>query len=264
MSLIHHLIRGPATRPVVFVHGFGCGLTDWNAQVVHLSSRYQTVSVDLRGHGNTPGSPADCSVERYGADVAELMRALSLPQAVFVGHSMGCRVVTEAALQAPEIAAGVVLVDGSQFAPAMAATLRSTFAQPDGFNGMVTGMFRDMFHAKADKAVAAAVAARVQRLPRAVGEKMMLDMQRYDTHRLTASLGCLRVPVMAIQTTFSNEKRERKSLQAGQTTPYLDMVRRAIPTVRVEVIPDTGHFPQLEEPEQTNALLDEFLTSVFA
>jgi pimeloyl-ACP methyl ester carboxylesterase len=264
MPLIHHVIAGAASRPIVFVHGFGCGLTDWDSQVAHLSPLYKTIAVDLRGHGRSPASAADCSIERYGADVAELMRALSLPPAVLVGHSLGCRVVTEAALQAPAYTAGVVLVDGSQFASAMEATLTATFAQPNGFALMVGGMFRDMFHAKADRAVVAAVAARVQRLPREVGEKMMLDLQRYDKWRLTASYGCLRVPVMAIQTTYTNEKRERKSLQAGQTTPYLEMLRGAVPSARIEVIEETGHFPQLEEPARTNALLDSFLASVFA
>src|SRR5579885_2846828 len=98
MSLLHHVIAGPPTRPVVFVHGFGCGLTDWDSQVAHLSPRHLTVAVDLRGHGRSPGPAVACSIERYGADVAELMRALSLPPAVLVGHSLGCRVVTEAAL----------------------------------------------------------------------------------------------------------------------------------------------------------------------
>lgn len=263
MPLIAHATAGPETRPVVFVHGFGCGRTDWDGQVGHLSATHRTIAVDLRGHGESPGVAAECSIERYGADVAELMRALSLPPAVLVGHSMGCRVVTEAALQAPSHTAGVVLVDGSQFAPAMEATLKATFAQQNGFEAMVEGMFRSMFHVKADKDIAAAVAARVQRLPREVGEKMMLDMQRYDTWRLTASYGCLRVPVMAIQTTYTNERRERKSLQAGQTTPYLEMLRTAIAAVRVEVIEDTGHFPQLEAPSRTNALLDSYLASVF-
>jgi pimeloyl-ACP methyl ester carboxylesterase len=264
MSLIHHVVAGPATRPVVFVHGFGCDLIDWDSQVAHLSQNYQTIAVDLRGHGSSPGAATDCSIERYGADVAELMRALALPPAVLVGHSLGCRVVAEAALQAPAHTAGVVLVDGSQFASAMEATLNATFAQPNGYEIMVAGMFRDMFHAKADRGIAAAVAARVQRLPHAVGEKMLLDLQRYDTMRQTTSLGCLRVPVMAIQTTYANEKRERKSLQAGQTTPYLDMLRGAVPSARIEVIEETGHFPQLEEPARTNALLDSFLASVFA
>ena len=264
MPLIHHVMSGPATRPVVFVHGFGCDLTDWDRQVAHLSPRHGTVAVDLAGHGRTPGFAADCSIERYGADVAELLRGLSLPPAVVVGHSMGCRVVAEAALQAPAQVAGVVLVDGSQFAPAMEATIKATFAQPNGYATMVAGMFGEMFHAKADRAITAAVSARAQRLPHAIGEKMLLDLQRYDTVRLTASYGCLRVPVMAIQTTYTNERRERRSLQTGQSTPYLQMLRAAIPDVRVEVVEETGHFPQLEEPARTNSLLDSFLASAFA
>lgn len=264
MTLIHHVIAGPATRPVVFVHGFGCSLSDWDRQVTHLSPGHRTLAVDLRGHGSSPGTAADCSIERYGADVAELMRALSLPPAVLVGHSMGCRVVTEAALQAPAHTAGLVLIDGSQFAAAMEATLKATFTQPDGLANMLEGMFRQMFHAKADRAVATAVAARAQHLPREIGETLLLDMQRYDTLRLTASYGCLQVPVMAIQTTYANEKRERQSLQTGMTTPYLEMLRGAVPSARIEIIEETGHFPQLEEPARTNALLDDFITSAFA
>ena len=38
-------------------------------------------------------------------------------------------------------------------------------------------------------------------------------------------------PVMAIQTTYSNERRERRSMSKGQTTPYLDMLRARIPSV---------------------------------
>ena len=32
----------------------------------------------------------------------------------------------------------------------------------------------------------------------------------------------------------------------GQTTPYLDMLRAAIPTARIEIIEDTGQFPQID------------------
>jgi pimeloyl-ACP methyl ester carboxylesterase len=67
---------------------------------------------------------------------------------------------------------------------------------------------------------------------------------------------------MALQTTFSNEKRERTSMRKGQSTPYLEMLRATVPSVRVEVIEDTGHFPQLDESAQTNALIDSFLTTV--
>jgi pimeloyl-ACP methyl ester carboxylesterase len=262
MTLLHHVATGQGGPPIVFVHGFGCALSDWDAQVAHFSPRLRTIAVDLPGHGDSPGSAADCSIERYGADVAELMRALRLPPAVLVGHSMGCRVVIEAALQAPEHTAAVILVDGSQFAPAMAAVLQRRFAEPDGFVTMVNGLFTDMFTSRSDPATAATVAARALRLPRSVGEKMLTDLQRYDVVRLTASLACVRVPVMALQTTYSNEQRERRSLEAGQTTPYLATLASAIPSVRIEVIPETGHFPQLDEPERTNVLIDRFIASL--
>lgn len=262
MPLLHHVSIGTGTPPVVFVHGFACAHTDWDAQVAHLAPRHRMAAVDLRGHGASPGDAMDCSVERNGADVAAVMRALDLPPAVLVGHSMGCRVVIEAALQAPERTAGIILVDGSQFAAGMGQTLQDMFATQAGFATVTGTWFKDMFTAKSDPRVAAAVVARAAQLARPVGEKLLMDLQRYDVTRLEASLAALRVPVMAIQTTYSNERRERRPMTLGQTTPYLDMLRAKIPGVRVEIIPDTGHFPQLDEPTRTNVLIDGFLSSL--
>ena len=264
MGLIHHVVTGNGRPPSVFVHGFACAHADWDAQVAHLSPRHRTVAVDLRGHGASAGDAAECSIERYGADVAEVMRALALPPAVLVGHSMGCRVVIEAALQAPRQTAGVMLVDGSQFAAVMEPILMERFATAEGYMTITKALFNDMFTAKSDPAMAASVAERALRLPRPVGEKMLSDLLRYDVGRLAGSLASLRVPVMALQTTFSNEKRERSTMRQGQTTPYLDMVRGCVPSVRVEIIEDTGHFPQLDESARTNAAIDRFVTTLNA
>lgn len=262
MALIHHVVRGNGRPPVVFVHGFGCAHTDWDLQVAHLSPRHQTIAVDLRGHGASPGTAAECSVERYGADVAELMRALALPPAILVGHSMGCRVVVEVALQDPAQTAGVILVDGSRLAATAEGILKERFATPDGYTTTVNGLFEAMFSAKSDKAVAAAIIERAGRLPRPIGEKWLTDTARYDSGRLTSSLASLRVPVMALQTTFLDEKNERMTLREGQTTPYIDMLRANLSSIRTEIIADTGHFPQLDESGRTNVLIDSFLASV--
>jgi pimeloyl-ACP methyl ester carboxylesterase len=262
MALIHHVVRGKGQPLVVFVHGFGCAHTDWDSQVAHLSPRHQTIAVDLRGHGASPGTAAECSIERYGADVAEVMQFLALPPAVLVGHSMGCRVVIEAALQAPAQTAGVILVDGSQLAAGSEGVFKERFATPNGYATTVTPLFQDMFTAKSDKTVAAFVLERAGRLPRAIGEKWLTDVARYDAGRLASSLGSLRVPIMALQTTFFNENYERTSMREGQTTPYLDMLRANVPSVRTEIIADTGHFPHLDESARTNALIDSFLASV--
>jgi len=258
MTLIHHVITGSG-RPIVFVHGFACAHSDWDAQVAHLSARHQTIAVDLRGHGASPGSPDECSIERYGADVAEVLQAIALPPAVLVGHSMGCRVVVEAGLQAPECTAGVILVDGSQFAPAMRATLREAFAAPEGYPNLIRRWFQEMFTAKSDPTVVASVVERAGRLPQPIGKKVLLDLVRYDVDCLTTSLAGLHVPLMAVQTTYSDEKRERRTMTKGQATPYLDMLRGGTPSVRIEIVEDTLHFPQIDEPDQSNALIESFL-----
>ena len=251
MTLIHHVVAGSGTPPIVFVHGFACSHTDYKAQVEQFSKRHQTVSVDLRGHGASPGTVDEISIERLGADVAEVMRALKLSPVILVGHSMGCRVVT-----------AVILLDGSQFAPAMGPAMQERFTKAGGFTEMARGMFKEMFTGKSDAAVAAAVVERALRLPPEIGSKLLLDLQRYDITRFEASLAGVRAPVMALQATYSNDKRERKTMVKGQSTPYLEMVRRAQPKARVEIVPDTGHFPQLDEIAQTNALLESFVGTI--
>ena len=175
---------------------------------------------------------------------------------------MGCRVVVEAALQAPAQPAAVVLIDGSQFSMAMEAVLQQRFAKPNGYAALVHSMFQDMFTAHSEKSIAASVIERAGRLPRTIGEKMLTDMQRYDVALLAASLASLRAPVLVVQSTYSNEKRERRSMQQGQPTPYLDMILTSVPSARVEIIADTGHFPQLDATVRTNALIESFLAAL--
>ena len=100
--------------------------------------------------------------------------------------------------------------------------------------------------------------------PSRSARKCYSNSYRYDVGRLAPSLDRLRVPVMAIQSTFSNERRERRSMTRGQTTPYLDMLRARVQSVRIEIIEDTGHFPQIDEPDRTNALIDDFLANLLA
>jgi pimeloyl-ACP methyl ester carboxylesterase len=155
-----------------------------------------------------------------------------------------------------------VFVDGSQFEPAMESTLKTALALPDGVAAMARFWFLEMFTEKTSPAVIAAIQKRVARLPRRTIELMLTSLVRYDIDRLDTSLSSLRAPVMAIQATYSNESQVRMSMTKAQTTPYLDMLRTQVPTVRIEIIQDTGHFPQIDEPERTNALIDSFIATL--
>lgn len=259
--MIHHVASGTGAPPLVFVHGFGCSHTDWQAQVAHFSPRHRCVAVDLPGHGATPAPAELPGIASCGAEVAALLRALALPPAVLVGHSMGCRVVLEAALLAPTHAAGIVLVDGSQFLPGAAEAYQARFAAGE-YKVLVGGMFAQMFTPRSDAGVVAATLQRAQALPADVGGALLVSLARYDVDRLGTALQQVGKPLMALQTTFVDAKRERRPLAAGQTTPYLDFIRARVPAARVEVLPDIGHFPQLDAPAETNRLIASFIASL--
>ena len=111
---IHLACRGTGRPELVLVHCFGCAHGDWAQQVARFERERRVLAMDLRGHGASTGKGADCTLDRLGGDVAELVRRLDLRAAVLVGHSMGCRVVLEACGHAGDRAAGVVLLDGSR------------------------------------------------------------------------------------------------------------------------------------------------------
>jgi len=185
--------------------------------------------------------------------------SLGLRDAILAGHSLGCRVVVEAALRAPTRVGGIILVDGSQFAPPMGDALRAAFGGPDGYINLLDGMFQEMFSAGAAPSMVARVVERAKRLDAVFGQRLLLDLHNHDVTRLESSWRALRVPVMALQATYANEKRERAPLRAGQSTPYLDALRAAVPGAVIEIVPNTGHFPQLEAVAATNAAIARFL-----
>jgi pimeloyl-ACP methyl ester carboxylesterase len=261
MALIHHAVAGSGSPPIVLVHGFGCSHTDWAAQVEHFSPRHMTLAVDLPGHGATPAPAEPPSIERAGIEVARVLRDRALPPVVLVGHSMGCRVVLEAALRAPEHVAGIVLLDGSQFPAAAVQAFEARFAAGE-YPTLVRGMFEQMFTAASDPGVVAAADRRALALPEAVGKAMLLSMVRYDQETLGVALERANRPLSVLQTTYVNERRERTPMSAGQTTPYLEFIRAKVPTARIEVLLGIGHFPQIDAPAETNRLLASFVATL--
>jgi pimeloyl-ACP methyl ester carboxylesterase len=260
MANIAHTRRGTGSPPVVFVHGFGCAQGDWHAQVEQLASRHETVTVDLGAHGRSPGTAEHARIETHGADVTALLQHLKLPRVILVGHSMGCRVVIEAALAAPEHVLGLVMVDGSRLAtPGSDAqeTIRRQLAEV-GYAGFIRPLFAAMFSPAYDKAKAEFLIARAVAMPADIAAPLFADISRWDAERMDAAFASLSVPLMLIQTTYQDERRQRRSLEQGQSTPYLDYVKATVPSARIEVIPGTGHFPQLETPAVVSTLLDDF------
>jgi len=228
------------------VHGFACTGADWQAQVAHFGANHPTFAPDLRGHGATHARPEDCSIETYGSDIAALLEGKDLKGAVLIGHSMGCRVVLQACLNAPDRVAAIALIDGSFQGSRPPVKI-------EDYPNVARQMFEQMFLAPSD--LGTAIIERALRLPATVGAALFPRMARWDAENMERALAAVKVPLLVIQSTYLNAERKRVALKAGETTPWLDLVRRQAPQAQIEIIPDIGHFPQLEVPERVNELL---------
>ena len=77
-------------QPVVFHHGWPLSGDEWDSQLLFfLSHGYRVIAPDRRGHGRSSQTDTGNEMDTYASDVAELVKALDLKNAVHVGHSTG-------------------------------------------------------------------------------------------------------------------------------------------------------------------------------
>jgi pimeloyl-ACP methyl ester carboxylesterase len=93
-------------------------------------------------------------------------------------------------------------------------------------------------------------------MPPETGTALWTDMVRWDATQLDAALDAVRVPLLAIQSTWITSERRRLPLDVGQTSPWLDLLKNR--GARIEIVPGVGHFTMLEAPDQVNRLIAEF------
>lgn len=79
-----------AGRPVVFSHGWPLNADAWESQMLFLASRgYRAIAHDRRGHGRSSQPWDGNDMDRYADDLARLIEAMDLRDAMLVGHSTG-------------------------------------------------------------------------------------------------------------------------------------------------------------------------------
>ncbi|ADY56099.1 alpha/beta hydrolase fold protein [Syntrophobotulus glycolicus DSM 8271] len=80
-------IRGEGP-PLIFIHGLGCDHTQWNQEAARLSSAFQTIVFDCRGHGKSD-KPVYYSLHDHIQDVLALTDYFALHDIILYGSSMG-------------------------------------------------------------------------------------------------------------------------------------------------------------------------------
>ena len=99
--------------PLIWVHGFGCGIRSWDPQVERLSNSCRVITYDVRGFGisDAPESAAAYSQAISVADLAALIEHLGIERAVIGGLSMGGNIALNFAIAHPQRVSALIIAD---------------------------------------------------------------------------------------------------------------------------------------------------------
>ena len=131
-------------QPVVFSHGWPLSSDAWDGQLLFLAQNgYRVVAHDRRGHGRSSQASSNNDMNGYADDLAAVIEALDLKDAILVGHSTGGGEVTRyIGRHGSKRVAKVVLV------AAVPPIMLKTSANPEGlpmevFDDLRAGITKD-------------------------------------------------------------------------------------------------------------------------
>ena len=97
-------------KTIVFVHGLSDSLVYWKVLSENLKKDYQTLIYDLRGHGESTDDDRNTTIDVYQEDLYQLLNALNIEDAVFIGLSLGGNVILDLAVNHPEMVKGLIVM----------------------------------------------------------------------------------------------------------------------------------------------------------
>jgi pimeloyl-ACP methyl ester carboxylesterase len=231
---------------LVFVHGWTCNRSHFAPQVERFSSRYRCISLDLRGHGESDAPQQEYTIEAFAEDAAWSCDELQVPEAVFVGHSMGGAVVLALSQQRPDLVRALALLDPAILFPPdvrqLADQLASAFAAEGGMETLRQFEDQQFFIASSDTTLRRTLVDAACCTPQHVVASAFRHVIMFDA---APALEALQAPLLYI----------------GAEPQIADIacLRQLAPRALVGNTVGSGHFHQLEVPEQINAMLARFL-----
>lgn len=248
-------------RPLVLLHGLMAHGGFFREQEP-LTGRFRLISVDLRGHGQSVQSAASCSVERAAEDIAELVEALDLQDAIGVGWSLGATVLWHVlAGPATNRFSGAIVVDmtarvrngdGWELGLSPEACAARTTAMRGDFAAFAESAGQAIFAQPVDdglQAKAQWASGEFARNDPAAIATLWASLEQVDVRPL---LGRIRQPTLIVHGAQS-------SLYGDGTADHLVA---ALPRARAVRFPRSGHAPHLEEPELFNRTITDFAATL--
>lgn len=257
---IHYRSSGEGSPPVILLHPGYVDHRIWDGHVERLARHTHTVAPDARAHGwsSTPFTPF-----RQCDDIAALIRHLDSGPAVLIGVSMGAGAAVDATLEHPELVRALVISG--------AGTNEPHHTEPATMD-----MVARMDQAARDHDAEAWLAAVLQGVP---GPSRTLDevdpevVERVRTMHEGFVRTHVRPGVVPPQHVVGSWRR------LGEiTVPVLGIVgeldaldlindcRRALDLVAdgrgVATIAGAGHFPNLEQPQAWDRIVEDFLVEI--
>ena len=238
-----------AARRVVLLHGFTQTGTSWFGAATTLAEAgFGALVPDLPGHGGS--SDVDADLERSADLVGEVGG-----RALYVGYSMGGRVALHLALRRPDLVAGLVLIgatggieDPRERAERVAADeVLAVALEQDGVAAFLTRWLANPLfaHLPLDRADLAARHSNTVR-----GLAASLRRCGTGTQRpLWDELKNVACPTLVLAGQYDAKFRtigQRLADAIGTNAAF-------------DVVADSGHAAQLEQPDRTLVLLRTFL-----
>jgi pimeloyl-ACP methyl ester carboxylesterase len=237
---------GAGDPPMIFIHGWCCDRSYFAPQFEHFASGHAVVAMDLRGHGESglpAARPGGYAMDMMADDVLSVAGAAGCDRPVLVGHSLGALIGLSCAARAGAIRA-LVMVDPAPITNEKAKRFfrESVAAVAADDNGSWRTTFVEGMFLPTDAARRAAIIEQMTRTPPAISAEVMRVMGEFDG---AGALAQATVPVLSIGSAVpSNASAD---------------LRRLCPAITVGQTVGSGHFNQLEVPDQVNAMIERFL-----
>lgn len=240
-----------AGDPLLLIHGFTGCMEAWGEELISgLSKAHQVVAVDLVGHGESDMSadPERYRVHELVEDLTQVLDAVAMEKARWLGYSMGGRLALAAAILAPARLSSLVLESAS---PGLARESERR-ARRRADEALAEGVLRGGMEEFVDHWMGLPLFATQGKLPREVQER---NRERRLRNRPEALAACLRGMGTGVQPSFWDSLPEINVptlLLTGEEdrkfTNIAQQMAERIPGAVLRLVPKAGHAIHLENP----------------